>query len=61
MLYAVGKPVYNRYSDYTYGCWMTDAHPDGPANYIWVTNETSSNELIEFRNKTSYRKNEPAK
>ncbi|XP_066147543.1 uncharacterized protein [Euwallacea fornicatus] len=59
VLYAVGKPVYNRFSDYTYGCWMTDAHTDA-RSYIWATNESSSNELIEYRNKTAFRGNHPA-
>ncbi|XP_050294550.1 uncharacterized protein LOC126734833 isoform X2 [Anthonomus grandis grandis] len=60
LLYAVGKPVYNRFSDFHFGCWMADAHPDSKPGYIWVTNETSSNELIEYRNKTVYRKNIPS-
>ncbi|CAG9762337.1 unnamed protein product [Ceutorhynchus assimilis] len=60
VIYAVGKPVYNRFSDFIYGCWMTDAHPEAKPGFIWVTNETSSNELIEYRNKSAYRKNDPS-
>ncbi|XP_048523151.1 uncharacterized protein LOC109545109 isoform X2 [Dendroctonus ponderosae] len=60
VLYAVGKPVFNRFSDFTYGCWMTDAHPESRPGYFWVTNETSSNELIEYKNKSAYRQNIPS-
>lgn len=57
VLYAVGKPVYNGNSDCHYGSWMMDAHSDAKNGYIWSTNETSSNELLEYRNKTDFRKN----
>ncbi|XP_030767017.1 uncharacterized protein LOC115890808 [Sitophilus oryzae] len=58
VLYAVGKPVYHRYSDYTYGCWMKDPASESDGEKTWVTTESDSSTLFEFRNKTMYRKNQ---
>lgn len=65
LLYAVGKPVYHRYTDQIYGCWMRDSDPrtsrDGEK--YWVTSEKpeDSHKLFEFENKSMFRKNTPSK
>ncbi|GLH12823.1 Lachesin [Gryllus bimaculatus] len=57
-LYAVGKPVYHRYTDAVYGSWMRDPlpRPEHNAEKFWVTNESDPYHLYEFDNKSSYRK-----
>mgnify|MGYP002716637506 FL=1 len=63
LLYAVGKPVYHRYTDQTYGSWMRDPVPknDASGEMFWVTSESDSTHLYEFANKSSYRKDIPTK
>lgn len=63
MLYAVGKPVYHRYTDQTYGCWMRDAAPktEAAGEMFWTTSETDPFRLFEYANKSSYRKDVPTK
>lgn len=58
MLYAVGKPVYHRFTDQTYGSWMRDPAPknEEQADRFWVTKEDDAYNLYEFYNKTAYRK-----
>ncbi|XP_018572198.1 uncharacterized protein LOC108911691 [Anoplophora glabripennis] len=58
VLYAVGKPVYLRYTDYTYGSWMRDpasAPNEKEHEKFWVTYENQSNVLFEYDNKTMFR------
>ncbi|XP_065337582.1 uncharacterized protein LOC135938024 [Cloeon dipterum] len=63
ILYAVGKPVFHRFTDKSYGAWMRDSHPrnDIMADKYWVTKEEDNNHLFEFSNKTQYRKNVPSR
>ncbi|KAJ8963128.1 hypothetical protein NQ318_018593, partial [Aromia moschata] len=59
VLYAVGKPVYHRYTDHTYGSWMRDpaSSPTGKEHEkYWVTHENKSNVLYEYDNKTMFRR-----
>lgn len=57
MLYAVGKPVYHKFTEQNYGSWLKDAQPknDDVGEKIWYTNETDVNILYEFENKIKYR------
>ncbi|XP_046627663.1 uncharacterized protein LOC124308727 [Neodiprion virginianus] len=58
-LYAIGKPVYHRYTDDTlHGCWMRDASPTSEAagEKFWVTKDQENKYLYEFNNKTIFRK-----
>lgn len=63
LLYAIGKPVYNRYTDEIYGSWMRDAAPKNDAfgEMFWVTRENDSSHLYEYTNKTMYKKDFPTK
>ncbi|CAG9858094.1 unnamed protein product [Phyllotreta striolata] len=57
VLYAVGKPVYLRYTDDTFGAWMRDSNPtsDKDEQKYWVTTESEPHILYEFANKTMFR------
>lgn len=57
VLYAVGKPVYHKFTEQNYGSWLKDAQPknDDVGEKIWYTNETDVNFLYEFENKIKYR------
>ncbi|KAJ4434954.1 hypothetical protein ANN_23526, partial [Periplaneta americana] len=61
-LYAVGKPVYHRYTNMSYGSWMRDAQPPTEANShkFWFTNESNPYHLYEFYNKTLFRAGTPS-
>ncbi|KAG8229193.1 hypothetical protein J437_LFUL001065 [Ladona fulva] len=63
VLYAVGKPVYLRYTDSTYGGWMRDPTPrsDTDSDKFWVTKEGDNHHLYEYANKTMFRKDIPSK
>lgn len=62
VLYAVGKPVYHKFTDLNYGAWLKDSSPknDVFAEKIWATNETY-NILYEYANKADYRNNNTLK
>jgi Olfactomedin-like domain len=62
-LYAVGKPVYHKFSEQTYGAWMKDSLPkqESLAEKIWVTSENESQRLYEYMNKEDYRTNKHKK
>ncbi|XP_058836869.1 uncharacterized protein LOC131693231 [Topomyia yanbarensis] len=59
VLYAVGKPVYHKYTDQNYGAWLKDAasRNDAIEKKIWATRENDTSRLFEFANKTTYRNN----
>lgn len=59
VLYAVGKPVYNKFTDQVYGSWLKDASPknDDAGEKIWSTNESDIMSLYEYENKAAYRNN----
>lgn len=59
VLYAVGKPVYHKYTDQNYGAWLKDSAPrnDAIEKKIWATRENDTSRLFEFANKTTYRNN----
>ncbi|KAJ8974455.1 hypothetical protein NQ317_014771 [Molorchus minor] len=64
VLYAVGKPVYHRFTDYTYGAWMRDSASlsnETEHNKYWVTHEDKTNVLYEYDNKTMFRQDKPNK
>lgn len=57
VLYAVGKPVYHKSTNVTYGSWLKDSHPRTKelSEKIWTTYETHQNIIYEFADKTSFR------
>ena len=59
-MYAVGKPVYHKYTNQTYGSWLKDPEPrnDEIGDKIWATNELDSEHLYEYLNKTHFRNNQ---
>ncbi|XP_046398065.1 uncharacterized protein LOC124164884 [Ischnura elegans] len=63
VLYAVGKPVYLRYTEASYGGWMKDpvAKGDADADKFWVTKEGDNHRLYEYANKTMFRRDIPTK
>ncbi|XP_055319441.1 uncharacterized protein LOC129577050 [Sitodiplosis mosellana] len=60
VLYAVGKPVYHKSTDVTYGSWLKDSHPRTKefSEKIWTTYETDRSIIYEFADKTSFRNNQ---
>lgn len=59
-VYAVGKPVYNRYSNASFGSWMKDPVSPVSNETIWMTiNEI--NALLEFSNKSIFKGEIPSK
>lgn len=60
ILYAVGKPVYHKSTDVTYGSWLKDSHPRTKefSEKIWTTYETDRTIIYEFADKTSFRNNQ---
>ena len=61
-LYAVGKPVYHRYTNMSYGSWMRDAQPltEADSQKFWFTNENEPDLLHEYLNKTLFRAGTPS-
>lgn len=57
VLYAVGKPVYHKSMNVTYGSWLKDAQPRGKVEKIWTTYETDHNIIYQFDDKTEFRNN----
>lgn len=59
VLYAVGKPVYHKFTDQNYGAWLKDAQPrnDMIAEKIWATREDDHLSLFEYANKVTYKNN----
>lgn len=58
VLYAIGKPVFNRFTNQTNGSWMRDASPQtNDADKFWATDETDNYNLLEFENKTYFKDN----
>lgn len=59
VLYAVGKPVYHKSTNVTYGSWLKDAHSiNETREKIWTTYETHHTIVFEFADKTSFRNNQ---
>lgn len=60
ILYAVGKPVYHKSTNVTYGSWLKDAHPRNKdfGEKIWTTYETHHTIIFEFADKISFRNNQ---
>uniref|UniRef100_A0A1B0CMG6 Uncharacterized protein n=1 Tax=Lutzomyia longipalpis TaxID=7200 RepID=A0A1B0CMG6_LUTLO len=63
VLYAVGKPVYHKFTEQNYGAWLKDPTPknDAVGEKIWATKENDSFRLYEYANKAVYRNNIPTK
>jgi len=61
-LYAVGKPVYHRFTNMSYGSWMRDADPltEADNQKFWFTNESDPHHLYEYLNKTQFRAGNPS-
>lgn len=59
MLYAVGKPVYHKFSEEQYGAWLRDPSPrnDLVGERYWCTKENDTVHLYEYANKVAYRNN----
>lgn len=60
LLYAIGKPVYHRFTNETYGSWMRDLNVQEGDKY-WSTKEGNYSYLFEFANKIDFRKDNPTK
>ncbi|XP_065167503.1 uncharacterized protein [Atheta coriaria] len=60
LLYAVGKPVYIRYSNQSVGCWMRDPLEMTGDRY-YTTKEDDAYRLFQFDNKTLFRKDTPSR
>lgn len=64
-LYAVGKPVYHRFTDQIYGCWMRDSNPPTAkdSEKFWVTTDKPDDnyKLYEYENKAMFRKDMPSR
>lgn len=64
-LYAVGKAMYHRLSNQTYGAWLRDPspHSDADLDKVWTTQEGEAEAylLYEFPNKVAYANNTGAK
>lgn len=59
-VYAVGKPVFNRVSNASFGSWMKDPMSRESNETIWMTtNEINS--LFQFSNKSMFKDNKPTK
>jgi len=56
----VGKPVYNRNSNFPYGSWMKDPLPRTSNETIWMTT-SDVKELLEFSNKSMFKAEVPTK
>lgn len=55
VLSAVGKPVFNRFSPTSAGCWMKDPGGTGVnLEKYWVTRVDDTSHLYEFSNKTAF-------
>jgi len=63
VLYAVGKPVYHKFSEQNYGAWLKDplARSEAVTERIWATKENDNLQLFEYANKITYRNNAPSK
>lgn len=59
ILYAVGKPVYHRYTNKTNGCWMRD--PESSSDKFWSTYEDDPYFLQEFNDKIQFRNGSASK
>ncbi|XP_075215679.1 uncharacterized protein LOC142321462 isoform X2 [Lycorma delicatula] len=64
-VYAVGKPVFHKYTNATFGSWMKDLQPrKNDASIIdkyWVTKEENRHVLYEYPNKTAFKKDQHTK
>jgi hypothetical protein len=62
LLHAVGKPVYHRYTNMSYGSWMRDAQPliEADGQKFWFTDENDPHHLYEYLNKTAFRAGTPS-
>lgn len=60
VLYAVGKPVYHKSTNVTYGSWLKDSRPRNKEmdEKIWTTYETHNTSIYEFADKASFRNNQ---
>lgn len=59
MLYAVGKPVYHKWTDLTYGSWLKDPTPP---NYlfeekVWTAFDTNNKSVYEYNDRDTFRNN----
>lgn len=63
MLVAIGKPVFHRYTNTTYGNWMRDSLPRTPydADKYWATKANETHVLYEFMNKTAFKRDVPSR
>lgn len=57
----MGKPVYNKFTDMSYGAWLKDPNPrnDDYAEKIWSTSETDPYHVFEYASKAVYRNGNP--
>lgn len=59
VLYAVGKPVFHKFTDEEFGAWLRDPMPRNEAigEKYWTTTETDHLHVYEFANKAQFRTN----
>lgn len=58
-LNMVGKPVFHNYLDMLHGAWLRDPikKDNVTSEKIWLTKETETNNLYEYKNRIDYRQN----
>lgn len=63
IIYAIGKPVFFKSTEQSYGAWMRDTNPynEAASERIWMTKEDEPFRLYEYANKGAYRANNFAK
>lgn len=59
MLYAVGKPVYHKWTDLPYGSWLRDPSPRSEwyDEKIWTAFDTHNRTVYEYSDKLRFRNN----
>lgn len=60
VLYAVGKPVFHKFTDEEFGSWLRDPQPrnDAAGEKYWTTSTVDNLTVFEYANKARYRTNE---
>ncbi|CRL01736.1 CLUMA_CG014952, isoform A, partial [Clunio marinus] len=60
---VIGKPVFHNHLDMDHGAWLRDAiqQDNVTIEKIWLTKDTETNNLYEFKNRIDYRKNVPSR
>lgn len=59
MLYAVGKPVYHKWTDLPYGSWLKDPSPRNEwyDERVWTAFDTGNRTVFEYSDRETFRNN----